>query len=69
MKNGQRIKHRKTLEEAQESLGKLAEGTSAALYAKIAALIRHISAAFKSAKETAEQAAADSEGEPTTTTE
>lgn len=49
---GQRINHRKTLEEAQESLGKLAEGTSAALYAKIAALIRHISAAFKSAKET-----------------
>ena len=46
----QRINHRKTLEEAQESLGKLAEGTSAALYAKIAALIRHISAVLSEVK-------------------
>lgn len=48
----QRAKHRKTLEEAQEALGKLAEGTSAAVFAKAASIIRQISEAFKSAKET-----------------
>lgn len=48
----QRAKHRKTLEEAQDALGKLAEGTSAAVFAKAASIIRQISEAFKSAKET-----------------
>ena len=48
----QRVKHRKTLEEAQDALGKLAEGTSAAVFAKAASIIRQISEAFKSAKET-----------------
>lgn len=44
--------HRKNLDDAKDGLSKLAEGTSAALYAKIATLIRDISEAFKSAKET-----------------
>ena len=48
----QRAKHRKTLEESQDALGKLAEGTSAAVFAKAASIIRQISEAFKSAKET-----------------
>lgn len=48
----QRAQHRTTLDEAQEALSKLAEGTSAAIYAKTALLIRQISEAFKSAKET-----------------
>lgn len=48
----QREKHRRILEEAQEALGKLAEGTSAAIYAKTALIIRQISEAFKTAKET-----------------
>lgn len=48
----QRVQHRAALEEAQESLSKLAEGTSAAIYAKSALIIRQISDAFKSAKET-----------------
>ena len=51
----QRAKHRKTLEEAQDALGKLAEGTSAAVFAKAASIIRQISEAFKSAKETNKQ--------------
>lgn len=48
----QRMIHRKNLDDAKDGLSKLAEGTSAALYAKIATLIRDISEAFKSAKET-----------------
>ena len=48
----QRASHRDALEEAQDSLSKLAEGTSAAIYAKSALIMRQISEAFKSAKET-----------------
>ncbi|WP_308273137.1 AAA family ATPase [Prevotella sp.] len=48
----QRVQHRAALEEAQGALSKLAEGTSAAIYAKSALIIRQISDAFKSAKET-----------------
>ena len=48
----QRASCRVRLEEAQNSLSKLAEGTSAAMYAKTALIIRHISQAFKNAKET-----------------
>ncbi len=48
----QRENHRAKLDEAQSELSKLAEGTSAALYAKTAMIIRHISEAFKNAKET-----------------
>jgi len=48
----QRAQHRITLEKAQDDLSKLAEGTSAAIYAKTAMMIRHISDAFKNAKET-----------------
>ena len=48
----QRSQHRATLDEAQEDLSKLAEGTSAAIYAKTALIIRQISEAFKTAKET-----------------
>lgn len=47
----QRGDHRRKYEEAQEELGKLAEGTSAAVYAQTALIIRHISDAFKNAKE------------------
>lgn len=47
----QREKHREELETAEKALGKLAEGTSAAIYAQIASIIRQISIAFKSAKE------------------
>lgn len=47
-----RAQHRAALDEAQESLSKLAEGTSAAIYAKAALIIRQISEAFKTAKET-----------------
>lgn len=48
----QRAQHRIALDEAQAALGKLAEGTSAAIYAKTALIIRQISEAFKTAKET-----------------
>lgn len=48
----QRTKHRAAFEDAQNDLGKLAEGTTAALYAKTATIIRHISEAFKTAKDT-----------------
>lgn len=48
----QRAQHRITLEEAQNNLSKLAEGTPAAIYAKTALIISQISDAFKSAKET-----------------
>lgn len=44
--------HQEELDEAQEELNKLAEGTSAAIYAKTALIIKRISDAFKSAKET-----------------
>lgn len=47
----QREQHRNALEEAQLALSKLSEGTSAAIYAKTALIIRQISEAFKSAKE------------------
>ena len=47
-----RAQHRASLEEAQNELSKLAEGTYAAIYAKFALIIRHISEAFKTAKET-----------------
>ena len=47
-----RAQHRAALDEAQEALSKLAEGTSAAIYAKAALIIRQISEAFKTAKET-----------------
>lgn len=43
--------HQSLLEEAQLSLSNLSEGTSAAIYAKTALIIRQISEAFKSAKE------------------
>ena len=49
---GQRAQHRSALEEAQINLGKLAEDTPAAIYAKTALIIRQISEAFKRAKET-----------------
>ena len=48
----QRVLHRQALEDAQNALSKLAEGTPAAIYAKIAQIIRQISDAFKNAKET-----------------
>ncbi|MDE6695753.1 MAG: AAA family ATPase [Muribaculaceae bacterium] len=48
----QRSKHREELENAQEALSKLAEGTSAAIYAMTALIIRQISDAFKTARET-----------------
>lgn len=48
----QRAQHRVALEEAQTALSKLAEGTSAAIFAKTALIIRQISEAFKTAKET-----------------
>lgn len=44
--------HQAELDEAQEELNKLAEGTSAAIYARTALTIRRISDAFKNAKET-----------------
>lgn len=47
----QREQHRGILEEAQIALSNLSEGTSAAIYAKTALIIRQISEAFKSAKE------------------
>lgn len=48
----QRAQHRATLENAENELGKLAEGTTASTYARTATILRHISAAFKNAKET-----------------
>ena len=44
--------HQSELDEAQEELNKLAEGTSAAIYAQTALIIKRISDAFKNAKET-----------------
>ena len=48
----QRAQHRALFDEAQNDLGKLAEGTAAAIVAKTALIIRQISDAFKTAKET-----------------
>ena len=48
----QRADHRLALEDAEVALSKLAEGTSAAIYAKTSLIIRQIADAFKSAKET-----------------
>lgn len=47
----QRAIHRTALENAQKELEKLAEGTSAAIYAQTALIIRQISEAFKNAKD------------------
>lgn len=47
-----RAQSRSKLNEAQEDLSKLAEGTSAAIYAKTALIIRQIAEAFETAKET-----------------
>lgn len=47
----QREQHRAALEEAQNTKTKLAEGTSAEIFAKTALIIRQIAEAFKSAKE------------------
>ena len=47
----QNAQHRIALEEAQVALSKLSEGTSAAIYAKAALIIRQISEAFKTAKD------------------
>ena len=47
----QNAQHRIALEEAQVALSKLSEGTSAAIYAKAALIIRQISEAFKAAKD------------------
>ena len=46
-----RAEQRSILDEAQVSLSKLSEGTSAAIYAKAALIIRQIADAFKSAKD------------------
>lgn len=48
----QRAQHRNALEDAQNALSKMAEGTSAAIYAKTALIIRQIAEAFKTAKDT-----------------
>ena len=48
----QRENHRAALEDAQTELGKLAEGTSASTFVKTSTIIRHISDAFRNAKET-----------------
>ena len=45
-------RHREALDEYQGELDKIAEGTSAAIYAKSAQIIKHISNAFNDAKET-----------------
>lgn len=48
---GQQVIHSGYLDEAQQALSKLSEGTTAAIYARTALMINHISQAFKSAKE------------------
>lgn len=48
---GQQVIHNTKLEEARQALSKLSEGTTAAIYARTALMINHISQAFKSAKE------------------
>lgn len=47
-----RKQHLIDLNEAQDELNKLAEGTSAEVFAKAALIMKHISEAFKNAKET-----------------
>lgn len=47
----QREQHRATLEESQLALSKTSEGTAAAMYARTALIIHHISNAFENAKE------------------
>lgn len=47
----QKEQHRTILEEAQDQLSKISEGTPAAMYAKTALIIRQISDAFRAAKE------------------
>jgi DNA sulfur modification protein DndD len=47
-----RVEHQKKLNDAQEDLSKLAEGTGAEIYAKTALIFQRISDAFKSAQET-----------------
>lgn len=48
---GQKMKHMTELNKAKEELSKMAEGTSAAIYARTALMLNHISQAFKNAKE------------------
>lgn len=48
----QRAQHRDTLDEAQDDLSKLAEGTEAAQYTRTWSILSHIAEAFKNAKET-----------------
>lgn len=50
--NNQRVQHNENLENAREELSKLSEGTPAAIYARTALILQHISDAFKTAKET-----------------
>lgn len=47
----QREQHRKTLDEAQDKLNGLAEGTSAAIYSRSWSILSHIKEAFHRAKE------------------
>lgn len=47
----QREQHREILEKAQLDLGKISEGTAAAMYAKTALILQQISESFKNAKE------------------
>jgi len=50
--NSKREQHSENLENAREELSKLSEGTPAAIYARTALILQHISDAFKTAKET-----------------
>lgn len=47
----QREQHREVLEKAQLDLSKISEGTAAAMYAKTALILQHVSDSFKNAKE------------------
>ncbi len=47
----QREQHREILEKAQLDLSKISEGTAAAMYAKTALILQHISDSFKNAKD------------------
>ena len=47
----QQVEHQLILDDARNKLSKMAENTPAAIYAKIATIIRNISDAFKTAKE------------------
>lgn len=48
---GKQVEHQIILDEARNKLSKMAENTPAAIYAKIATIVRNISEAFKAAKE------------------